>query len=820
MVQTIHNNFKEGMIFNMRKIRKPLSIVLVLMLALSMFSMCATAGAAEIGGKSQTGDTPANHNGTITVTSNVGSSVSVNYDYYNDAVTVTYKLQSTHKIVNTQSYVEYDPTVLQLGEVDQAVNLPKLDATGSAVMNVEESGKVYINASNINLYNFSNPGIYYTQTFNIIGTGDTTVNLHMEILTGSDQADGTQATDKNDVTLVDKTTALTNEFSFTAEAVLSGEEPTTAEPTTEEPTTVEPTTEPVNPVTISVAAPKSKTAANNWSDGVDFVYGSTTDISKATRVAMTDTGKVLNVTTDVSTLTSGEWKVYTVELTAEQVTAANGSIAVGFAKTGSAQRTKLVVSSGSSILGNGKLADYDGKTFVIDNYADAKYITTTYTGQWSSEEPVDPSGEPVKVYVAAPKSSKAANDWSDGVDFVYGASSNINNATRVAMTATGKTLNVNTEVSTLESGKWAVYAVELTPEQAEAINASVAVGFAKTGSAQRTKYVVSGGTSILGSGTINYCDKKVFVINGYTDSKYITTTYTGQWLDASELEKITINVAAPTSGKAANDWSNGVDFVYGASSNINNATRIAMTDTGKVLNVTTDVSTLTSGEWKVYTVQLTPEQAAEIDSSVAVGFAKTGAAQRTKYVVSGGTSILGSGKIEDNDNKTFVINGYTDSKYITTTYTGQWTTEEPTDPAGDTVTLYIAAPKSTKTANDWTTGVDFVYGSTTDVSKCTRIAMTDTNTTVDVVTDVSTLTSGAWEVYSVTLTSAQVSAVKKSIAVGFAKTGSAQRTKLVVSSGSSILGSGSIDDYNNKMFIINGYTDAKYITTTYTGQWS
>ncbi len=227
----------------MRKFRKPLSIVLALMLALSMFSMCATASAAEIDGELKTGNTPETHNGTINVTSNIGSPVSVNYDYYNDAVTVTYKLQSTHKIVNTQSYVEYDPTVLQLGEVDLEVNLPKLNATGSAVMNVEESGYVYINASNINLYNFTNPGIYYTQTFNIIGTGDTTVNLNMEILTGSDQADYTQATDKNDITLVDSTTALTNEFTFTAEADLSGEEPTTAEPTTEEPTTAEPTTE-------------------------------------------------------------------------------------------------------------------------------------------------------------------------------------------------------------------------------------------------------------------------------------------------------------------------------------------------------------------------------------------------------------------------------------------------------------------------------------------------------------------------------------------------------------------------------------------------
>ena len=139
------------MIFNMRKFRKPLSIVLALMLAFSMFSMCATASAAETDGDSQTGTTPENHSGTINVTSNIGSPVSVNYDYYNDAVTVTFKLQSAHKIVNTQSYVEYDPTVLRLGEVDLEVNLPKLNATGSAVMNVEESGYVYINASNINL---------------------------------------------------------------------------------------------------------------------------------------------------------------------------------------------------------------------------------------------------------------------------------------------------------------------------------------------------------------------------------------------------------------------------------------------------------------------------------------------------------------------------------------------------------------------------------------------------------------------------------------------------------------------------------------------
>ena len=87
----------------MRKFRKPLSIVLALMLALSMFSMCATASAAEIDGELKTGNTPETHNGTINVTSNIGSPVSVNYDYYNDAVTVTYKLQSTHKIVNTQS---------------------------------------------------------------------------------------------------------------------------------------------------------------------------------------------------------------------------------------------------------------------------------------------------------------------------------------------------------------------------------------------------------------------------------------------------------------------------------------------------------------------------------------------------------------------------------------------------------------------------------------------------------------------------------------------------------------------------------------------
>jgi len=229
----------------MRKFRKPLSLVLALMLALSMFGVCASASAAEVSEPAAS----SGHSGTISVTSNISDPVSVNYDYYNDEVTVTYSLQSPHSIVNTQAYVEYDSNVLELADVDLDVNIPQLNK-GSAVFNSDVANHVYINATKINFYNFKTEKIYYTQTFRIIGTGDTTVNMVMEVLTGSDQTDYNQATNENDIALVDFDEVLQNEFTFTASAELSGEEPATEAPT-EEPTTEAPTTEPeTEPVTV------------------------------------------------------------------------------------------------------------------------------------------------------------------------------------------------------------------------------------------------------------------------------------------------------------------------------------------------------------------------------------------------------------------------------------------------------------------------------------------------------------------------------------------------------------------------------------------
>ena len=68
----------------MKTFRKPLAILLVVMLAFSMFSIGVTASAAEDTNAAQT------HEGTITVASNVASTATVDYQSYNDSVIVTY----------------------------------------------------------------------------------------------------------------------------------------------------------------------------------------------------------------------------------------------------------------------------------------------------------------------------------------------------------------------------------------------------------------------------------------------------------------------------------------------------------------------------------------------------------------------------------------------------------------------------------------------------------------------------------------------------------------------------------------------------------
>ncbi|MED9969393.1 MAG: dockerin type I domain-containing protein [Ruminococcus sp.] len=230
-------------------LKKPLAVILsaVLLLTAVHFSASAAGAAEQAAGEKR---------GTITVTSNFSEPVYVDYDYYNDTVTVTYSLQSPHSIVCTQAYVEYDSSVLELGNIDLDENLPQLNK-GSGILNTAIENYVYFNASKINFYNFKTSKVFYTQTFNIIGTGDTTVKLTVDVLTGSDQADYTNANMSNDIFLIDFDRYMENQFTFTASAQVSGEEPATVEPT--EPATDEPTEpatdEPTEPATEEPTEP-------------------------------------------------------------------------------------------------------------------------------------------------------------------------------------------------------------------------------------------------------------------------------------------------------------------------------------------------------------------------------------------------------------------------------------------------------------------------------------------------------------------------------------------------------------------------------------
>ena len=109
-----------------------------------------------------------------------------------------------------------------------------------------------------------------------------------------------------------------------------------------------------------------------------------------------------------------------------------------------------------------------------------------------------------------------------------------------------------------------------------------------------------------------------------------------------------------------------------------------MTKTDKVYKVDSNLSTLKSGEWAVYSVTLTADEINEIRSSLSIGFAKSGSNARTGMRTA--YSILNAGTdgkyentgadITDFDGKMFVINGCYDSKYEVTTYTGYWTTAD------------------------------------------------------------------------------------------------------------------------------------------------
>ncbi len=124
--------------------------------------------------------TPVTDTLKVNATSNILSPVSQKYNKDTSTVTVSYKLTSSMKLVNSQWCLTYDSSKLSY---DPQKNLNGvMPNISSAVVNTNLNNRIKGDFSSLGLYDFTTEKDFVTVTFDIIGTGETTVDLEIEIL--------------------------------------------------------------------------------------------------------------------------------------------------------------------------------------------------------------------------------------------------------------------------------------------------------------------------------------------------------------------------------------------------------------------------------------------------------------------------------------------------------------------------------------------------------------------------------------------------------------------------------------------------------------
>lgn len=257
----------------MKKIQKKLSVVLAVMMVLCMFTALPfSASAAETSEETSAGN-------KINVTSNVTDPVSYDYNAQTEQVVVTYLLKADHMIVDTQSSLTYDSKVLKLASTTTTNTKKKVFPVfqSSIVWNPSLTNQVLFNCSSLDLFNFKSENVYCTFTFDVVGSGDTTVNLNVDVLTGTEANtyDEFFESEKKDIDYIYNSTNKVAGAAFTAKAVLvQGAEPTTApQPTTAtQPTTVTQPATQATTATQPATQPTTVTPSDVPTDGY-YVYG-------------------------------------------------------------------------------------------------------------------------------------------------------------------------------------------------------------------------------------------------------------------------------------------------------------------------------------------------------------------------------------------------------------------------------------------------------------------------------------------------------------------------------------------------------------------
>jgi hypothetical protein len=222
---------------------------------------------------------------TVNATSNLFGTATGVYDAETNQVVVTYYFDANLPVINFQTTIYYDPTVLSLdSSVKASTWSPNLKVSGQ-VFNKDLDGQIKINASSLSGYEFG--GAFARLVFNVndisaIAPTTTTVDLDMEVMSlGEIDEDTEMLINGTDVYIV-KSNAIdqdvVNALNFTSYAELTPStfvQDTTTEPaTTVAPTTVAPTEAPttVAPATAEPTTVESTTVAPTEPSDVTYEY--------------------------------------------------------------------------------------------------------------------------------------------------------------------------------------------------------------------------------------------------------------------------------------------------------------------------------------------------------------------------------------------------------------------------------------------------------------------------------------------------------------------------------------------------------------------
>ena len=200
---------------------------------------------------------PAEEGLNVKATSNYFPEFTQHFDASTDTVTVTYFINSEKRMLNSQWKLTYDPSVLKFNadkNVDEDDNWTFMPQAGDAVCNPADAGIIKGNCTSLKLYRLQTKtggkGPFVSVTFDVVGTGNTTVNLELEVMqianldpTTKQEDPDTEETVARGSEILEVSVPITR-VAYVYEGTLDPSyEPATEAPTTEAPTTVAPTTE-------------------------------------------------------------------------------------------------------------------------------------------------------------------------------------------------------------------------------------------------------------------------------------------------------------------------------------------------------------------------------------------------------------------------------------------------------------------------------------------------------------------------------------------------------------------------------------------------